>query len=237
MSHQFCSTSSLTDVCVTSAGEDNALASFARWCFHHRKAVLALWLMALIGFLAAGRVGAAYTNTFSLPGTDSTKALSVLEADFATRAGDSDQIVVQARRGTLRSPAVEAAIKDMVARVGRLPHVRAVASPYGPGGQISRDGTIGFAVANLDALAQNVPKAAVSRLISTARSADSSLLNVQLGGQAIANNQPSGGNTSLLLGIVLALIVPHSAAPCWARCFRSSRPWLRSGWGALPSAS
>ena len=192
---------------MTSAGEDNALARFARWCFHHRKAVLAVWLIALIGFLAAGRVGAAYTNTFSLPGTDSTKALGVLKADFATQAGDSDQIVVQAKRGTLRSPAVEAAVKAMLARVNRLPHVRAVASPYGPGGQISRNGTIGFAAVNLDALAQNVPKAAVTRLISTARSADSSLLNVQLGGQAIENNQQSGGNTSLLLGIVLALVV------------------------------
>ena len=52
------------------------MASFARWCFVHRKAVLAVWLIALIGFFAVGRLtGSAYSNSDSLPGTDSAKAL------------------------------------------------------------------------------------------------------------------------------------------------------------------
>jgi RND superfamily putative drug exporter len=184
------------------------LAGFARWCFRHRRAVLAVWLIALIGFLAVGRsAGAAYTNTFSLPGTDSAQALNVLKADFTAQAGDSDQIVVQAEQGTLHSPAVKAAVTSMLARVAQLPHVRSVISPYESRGQISRDGTIGFATVNLDAQAQDVPKAAVTKLISTAQSADSSLLNVQLGGMAVEGAQPNGQSTSLLLGIVLALAV------------------------------
>jgi len=131
----------------------------------------------------------------------------VLKADFPARAGDSEQIVVQARQGTLRSAAAEAAVTSMLGRVARLPHVQSVVSPYAPGGLISRDGTIGLATVNLDAQAQDIPTAAVTALVSTARSADSSLLNVQLGGAAVQNSQSSGGNTSLLLGIVLALIV------------------------------
>ena len=78
----------------------------------------------------------------------------MLQADYPAQAGDSDQIVVQAKQGTLRSPAVETAVTAMLARVARLPHVRSVSSPYGPGGQISRDGTIGLATVNLDALAE-----------------------------------------------------------------------------------
>ena len=71
------------------------MAAFARWCFTHRKAVLAGWLIALIGFFAIGQlVGAAYTENNSLPGTDSTQALSVLRADYPAQAGDSDQIVL-----------------------------------------------------------------------------------------------------------------------------------------------
>ena len=123
----------------------------------------------------------------SLPGTDSTKALSVLQTNYPAQAGDSDQIVVQARQGTLRSPAAETAVTSMLARVAKLPHVRSVTSPYGPGGQISKDGTIGLATVNLDAQANSVPNSAVQTLISTAQSADSSLLNVQLGGAAIEN--------------------------------------------------
>jgi RND superfamily putative drug exporter len=91
--------------------------------------------------------------------------------------------------------------------VARLPHVRAVTSPYGSGGQISADGTIGLATVYLDALAQNVPKAAVTNLINTARSADSHVLNVQLGGNAIQNAQQSRQPTSELLGVLFALLV------------------------------
>ena len=78
----------------------------------------------------------------------------------------------------------------MLARVEQLPHVRAVTTPYELGGQISRDGTIGLATVHLDALAQNIPKERGHPLIDTAKSADSSVLNVQLGG-AGRREQPS----------------------------------------------
>jgi putative drug exporter of the RND superfamily len=185
------------------------LAGFARWCFVHRKAVLAGWLIALIGFFGVSRLtGSAYSNSNSLPGTDSAKALAVLTTDFPAQAGDSDQIVVQARHGTLRSPAAETAVTSMLARVARLPDVRSVTSPYSPGGQISRDGTIGLATVNLNAQADSVPISAVTTLVSAAQSADRSLLNVQLGGAAIENVvSPGGDYASVLLGIVLALVV------------------------------
>jgi putative drug exporter of the RND superfamily len=182
------------------------LAGFARWCFRHRKIVLGIWVIALIGFALIGQSAkAVYSNSFSLPGTDSSRALAALKADFPARAGDSEQIVVQAKAGTLRSSAAKNAVTSMLTRVSRLPHVSSVSSPYGPGGEISRDGTIGLAAVSLDKQAQDVPKAAVTRLISTAQSGDKSLLNVQLSGMAIENHQSSGGNTSLLLGIVFAL--------------------------------
>jgi putative drug exporter of the RND superfamily len=185
------------------------LAGFARWCFVHRKAVLAGWLIALIGFFAIGlKVGANYTENNSLPGTDSTQAQSVLQKDYPAQAGDSDQIVVQAKHGTLRSPAAETAVTSMLARVAKLPYVSSVISPYGPGGQISKDRTIGLATVNLIAQANSAPNSAVQTLISTAQSADRPLLNVQLGGAAIENVAvPSGDFTSVILGIVLALII------------------------------
>src|SRR6516165_2234826 len=153
------------------------MARFARWCFAHRKAVLAGWLIALIGLFAIAKLaGATYSQNDSLPGTDSAKALQVLTAHLPAQAGDSEQIVVQAKHGTLRSPAAQTAVTSMLARVARLPDVTSVASPYGPGGQISTDGTIGLATVNLNAQVQNIPNSDVTRLISNAKSADSSLL-------------------------------------------------------------
>ena len=185
------------------------MAGFARWCFVHRKAVLAVWLIALIGFFGISKLtGSAYSNSNSLPGTDSTKAQQVLTTNFPAQAGDSEQIVVQAKQGALRSPAAETTVASMLARVAKLPHVSSVTSPYGPGGQISKDGTIGLGTVNLDEQASTVPGSAVTTLISTAQSADSSLLNIQLGGAAIETvATPSADYTSVLLGIVLALVV------------------------------
>jgi len=170
--------------------------------------VLAVWLVTLLGFVGVSQLtGSAYSNSNSLPGTDSAKAQQVLTEDFPAQAGDSDQIVVQAKRGTLRSAAAETAVKSMLSRVAQLPDVRSVTSLYGPRGQISRDGTIGFATVNLDAQPQNIPNSAVTRLIQTAQSADGSVLNIQLDGAAVENVTAGGGGdyTGVLLGIVFAL--------------------------------
>jgi RND superfamily putative drug exporter len=185
------------------------MASFARWCFVHRKAVLAVWLIALIGFFGISKLsGSAYSNGNSLPGTDSAKAQLVLTTDFPAQAGDSDQIVVQAEQGTLRSPAAKTAVTSMLDRVAKLPGVASVTSLYGQGGQISKDSTIGLATVKLYAQAGNVPASVVNKLISTAKSADSPLLNVQLGGDGIESVvTPNADYTSALLGVVLALIV------------------------------
>jgi RND superfamily putative drug exporter len=185
------------------------LASFARWCFRHRRAVLAIWLIALIGSFGVTKLtGSAYSTGNSLSGTDSAKAQQVLTANFPAQAGNSDQIVVRAKQGTLRSSTAETAVTSMLARVARLPGVSSVTSLYGQGGQISRDGTIGFATVNLDDQATTVPNSVVTTLISTAQSVDSSLLNVQLGGGAIESIvTPNADYTSALLGIVLALVM------------------------------
>jgi RND superfamily putative drug exporter len=185
------------------------MARFARWCFVHRKAVLAGWLIALVGFFAIGLMAkASYKQNYSLPGTDSTKAEQVLTAHFPAQAGDSNQIVVQARQGTLRSPAAQTAVTSMLARVVKVPGVSSVTSPYAAGGQISQDGTIGLATVTLSAQQGSVPASTATALISTAQSAGGPLLNVQLGGDAVESVMPGGSSyTGVILGIAAALAV------------------------------
>ena len=71
------------------------MAALARWCFRHRKIVLPAWLIALVlvGGIAKS-VGSSYTNNFSFPSTDSSRALDIVKANFPSQSGDSDQIVV-----------------------------------------------------------------------------------------------------------------------------------------------
>ena len=70
------------------------MAALARWCFRHRKIVLPAWLVALVLVGGIARTaGSSYTNNFSFPSTDSSRALDVVKANFPSQSGDSDQIV------------------------------------------------------------------------------------------------------------------------------------------------
>jgi hypothetical protein len=68
----------------------------------------------------------------------------------------ADQIVVEAKTGSVTSAPVRSEVKAMLATVGRHPHAVSVASPYGSYGasQVGRDGRIAFATVNFDAQAQ-----------------------------------------------------------------------------------
>ena len=55
------------------------MKSLATWCVRHRVAVVVLWLVALVGMTVLSQtVGTAYSNSFSLPHTESTQALDLL---------------------------------------------------------------------------------------------------------------------------------------------------------------
>jgi RND superfamily putative drug exporter len=187
------------------------MASLARWCFEHRWRVVALWLLALVAVAAiSATAGTRFNTDLSLPGTDSQAAASVLAASYPAASGESDQVVIQATHGaTLRSAAVESAVKAALAKVAAVPGVQGIASPYGPGGaaQISRTGTVGFARVTWDKDSAQITKADAGNLISAAETADGAAVSVSLEGPAITNSERAGLGRSVGVGIIAALIV------------------------------
>ena len=182
----------------------------ARWCFRHRKIVLTLWLVALVGFFAIDRAaGNAFSTKFQLPNTQSFTALNLLEKEFPAVSGSSDQIVLHATSGTVRAAPVKTRVQRMLQEVATLPHVRSVASPFATAGaaQISKDGTVAFATVTFDEQTQALPKAAVEKVITTAQAAGDRQVQVALGGQDIEQAESQPGSKSTLLGVVFALIV------------------------------
>jgi RND superfamily putative drug exporter len=99
-------------------------------------------------------------------------------------------------------------VSATIARVSKLPHVTAVVSPYDAGSRaISPGGTIGFATVTFNEQASQLPKAAVQRVISSAESARSSTLQVELGGQAIEQAQQASIGFATLVGILAAMVI------------------------------
>jgi RND superfamily putative drug exporter len=186
------------------------LARVSRYCVDHRRTVILTWIVVAVGALAlSSALGSRYATNFSLPGTESQRATDLLKRDFPAQAGDSDQIVFAARHGKVTDPAVRARITPMLGRVAQLPHVTAVISPYGAAGgrAVSADGRIAFATVNFDKRANDLPKNDINKVISVARGAGSSAVQVELGGQAIQQVQQPPLGPATGIGIVAAIAV------------------------------
>jgi len=185
------------------------MVALARWSTAHRRLVVVLWLGVLAAALGVWiGVGGSYVNDFHLPHTGSQQARDLLRRSFPAQAGDHDQIVLHARTGALTDPPLRRRAEAMLAQVARLPHVDAVSDPYSPGAQgISHDRTIGFATVALDRAATQIGTGTTRRLIATAEAARSPVLQVELAGPAIEQAQRTAIGSSMLVGLVAAVVV------------------------------
>jgi RND superfamily putative drug exporter len=176
----------------------------------HRRVVVGVWLVVLVGSLGglSGGVGNHFSNSSRLPGTGSQQASDLLRSRFPTHAGDADQIVFRARTEELRAAPVRAPIETMLARLARLPDVAGVVSPYASGARdISPSGTIGFATVAFDRQSDQLPMSAINRVVGVARSIDSPRLEVELGGAAIEQTVSPGVGAATGIAIVAAMVV------------------------------
>jgi putative drug exporter of the RND superfamily len=186
------------------------LARAATWTMRHRRITLVAWIVALVGVsIAANAIGTRQATNFTLPGTESQRAVDLLQSKFPAQAGDQDEIVFRALAGSVDTTAQRARIQPMLRQVAGQPHVSGVVSPFSREGSdaISKDGRIAFATVSFDERANDLPKSAVDRVISIAQGAQSDQLQVELGGQAIQQaQQPSFGFTTAI-GILAAIVV------------------------------
>src|ERR1700712_536234 len=110
------------------------LSRLGAFAHRHRLGVGLVWLVVLVG----GGIGAATlagqtSNTFSIPGQESTIALDKITQDFGAGGGTSARVVVQAPEGsTLTTGSNAAAVTDLVGALGKLPGVASATDPLSP---------------------------------------------------------------------------------------------------------
>src|SRR4051794_37222198 len=188
------------------------MRALARWCFRRKFVVLAVWVVALLvlGGLSAS-VGSGYTDSFSLPGTESTTALNPLTDNFKTESTDTNQVVFAADDVT--DPATKARIEKTLGTISKGPHVERVDSPFtkdAAARQIAKDKSVAFANVHMDGEQPivDVPKSAYDELIANAEAGRGDGLQVELGGNGIQQaDQDQGGGPSEFIGFIAAAIV------------------------------
>jgi RND superfamily putative drug exporter len=186
------------------------MAKLARWCFNHRVLVVLLWLGGVVGIGAVNAaVGTGYNDNFSLPGTESSRALELLESALPAQAGESDTIVWRVDQGTVSDPAVRDRVTAMLGRVADAPGVTGVTSPYTEQGanQISADGRTAYATVQLSGFGQEVPVEDVRNIVDIAQSARTDGLQVEVGGNAIQQANGFSTNVAELVGLLAAALI------------------------------
>ena len=165
------------------------MRSVARWCYQHRFLVLGAWIVVLFAtFFGASSTGSNYAGGTQLSGTPSAQAAALLQRAAPSVAGDTETIVFETKTGHVTDPAVRTQIQQMLTKVGHLPYVSGITSPYTPAGakQVSATGKIAFAKVNFAKVDTAIPAAEATQLVNLARAPNSPHLQVDVVGSVAA---------------------------------------------------
>ena len=186
------------------------MKALGRFAFRKKYYVIGFWLIALFGITAiAQSLGSNFSDSFSLPGTDSMKALSLLGKAFPGKAGDTETIVFHVKTGTVNDPSVKNAMQGVFAKVSGISSVGAVNSPYEPinARQISQDQTTAYAPVNFSVNARLLKSKDVQALVDAGKAASTSNLEIEFGGQAVGQLNAPKGSPGELIGIFAAGVI------------------------------
>ena len=153
----------------------------------------------------AGTAGGAFVDDFVAPGSQSERAMELLDERFPEAAGGSAMAVFAVDYGgTLdsRREVIEAAL----ARVAKVEHVATVADPF-EAGTVSPDGRIGFAELTFDLPASDLGPAPFEALAGAIAPARAAGVTAELGGDAVFVNADAETSGTEAVGLLAALVV------------------------------
>ncbi|MGA8847815.1 MAG: MMPL family transporter [Nocardioides sp.] len=184
------------------------LYRIGRGAYQHRGKVLAAWLLVL---LAMGGLAGAFSKNadaqLSIPGVESVTATELLQERFPQGGvgGAEARMVFAAPDGQVMSDAaVRSSVEQVLAEVAAGAQVAAVSDPF-ESGAVSPDGSVAYATVAYAVAVDAITETARADLIAASESADSSGLQVELGGEA--TQAEAHQSAAEAIGVLVALLV------------------------------
>lgn len=184
------------------------LFRIARWCFRHRRRVVAGWLLvaAVVGTLAVLGHGKE-ENNITIPGTESQHVADLLGRTVPRFSGAQTQVVlVSTAAGTVTSASYAAGIEATVHRMQGVPQVAEVSDPI-RAKAISPDGKEALATVLWKVSAGDVTDASLSALQAAASPARAAGLHVNFGGQVYPGWNPTPTEAPEIIGLLIAFLI------------------------------
>ncbi|MFD9327191.1 MMPL family transporter [Streptomyces sp. NPDC060065] len=175
--------------------------------YRHRKLVLGIWLFVLAALITCVSVfGGKLDDRFSVPGTESQRALDSLSKTLPEASGASAQIVFTAPEGRQVTEApYTAAIAEAVAEAERAPQVGEVVDPQASGA-VSADRTTAIVQVQYPVQIAEVRTSSVDAIEDAARAAETDGLRTSVGGSVFSSKGVHIG-PSEIIGVAVALLV------------------------------
>src|SRR5690349_809966 len=131
------------------AGVTRPLYAIGRFCTRYHWPVIAAWLVVAVALVVAGQASGDKTNdNLTLPGTGSTKATELMEAQLPEQAYGSNPLAFESKGGPLTQPKYAQAIEESIARLEAMPEVNSAISPLSEEGiergLLSKDKTVAY---------------------------------------------------------------------------------------------
>jgi RND superfamily putative drug exporter len=184
------------------------LYRLARWCYGHRRLVLAAWLLVVIVVITLSVVGnGTENNNITIPGTESQDVVNLLKTNVPTFSGAQTQVVFAASgQQSVTSSANEQAIETAVKQLANVPQVAQVTNPI-VSKSISPDGKVALATLLWNTPAANVQNSSLSDMQTAAAPAQHAGLQVDYGGSVYPDWNPKLTETPEIIGIIIAFFI------------------------------
>src|SRR3954447_4157666 len=167
-----------------------------------------VFVLAVVG-LGAVTLSKALSSSFSIPGTEAQRALTLLQERVPQMgAGQaSARVVFVARNGaTVTTPASQQAIAKAVTQLKALPGVASVADPFATR-TVSPQGGVAFATVTYAVTSAQVTAEQRDQLQAAGRAAQSGDLAVEFGGDAFQTTPAEGASEALGLAVAAVVLV------------------------------
>ena len=182
------------------------LYRLGRASFRRRGLVVIAWLVALAALGAGAAVFKGTSSSdFTMPGTESQRAIDALQREFPEASGATGTIVVAAPQGQqLLTPANQAAVAGLVKEVSALPGVLGAVDPF-QARAVSPDLAHALIEVQFAERADKVTDEVRTAYERSGAAAQAAGLRVEHGGE-VMNAEPEIGSTEAI-GVAIALLV------------------------------
>ncbi|MEU4471680.1 MMPL family transporter [Micromonospora sp. NPDC023888] len=179
------------------------LYRLGRGALRRRRLVVALWLVVLVvAGLAAATLRGPTASNFTMPGTESQRALDLLAEQFPAASGATGTITLKAPAdGQLATPQGKAVVQELVEQASTLPGVVGAVSPF-QAGAVTPNGRYALIQVQFGEDVTDAQRTAYEQVGAAAKAQG---WQVAPGGEVLGS-EPEIGSTEAL-GVLVAAIV------------------------------